>query len=351
MDGIPFVNASDVDFGRPGPNNNDSPHGCRDKNCGNDTIQNPWVRGGSVSSHAFYDTGLNGERGQRASPLDLFGHPIPFSALWDPFSHRRPHQSMLPPCVALGDAETLQLTLGGQLGTKSSDIPPTAFVPLDCFKNGAALQDTAHVTPPPQILRVGGGIVRRVSLPLAIHLHQESPSCNLWFEIPASVVEGGPSAEEFLSAFPLSLNFENIRTLNISEFNVGLPPTDIISYVIPLSSIAEEDQAKASFFHEYMGVSITGKQLSRDSILSAATLAYQETYDSAMWVSTTVLERHKLSATSEEPLGFLSSIGPGEGVAMLNQDLVQAVSHTQWETIRHTIEASTRHWIAQNESN
>jgi hypothetical protein len=348
VDGIPFVNAADVVFSDVNDDRDQPPVDGNVKKHTRSCQDNWWVRAGSASSHAYFDGGIQGAWSRRGAPaVDLFGHPLALSQVWDPFCRERLHQPITSPCVSLADVSSFQLTLAGSCAMKRappSDAPHSTFVPLDCVKNGAALLDLAHITPPPQILTIGGGVTRiKCSLPLAVHLHQESPHTNLWFEIPASVVQGG-SPEEFLATFPFSLKLDNVQALDISEFKIPRSVTETVEYVIPLSSIEEEDHDKAVFIHEYVGVSITGKHLTRDSLLGAATLAQQEKYDSAMWVSTTIMDRHQLAATSEEPLGFLSPLGTSDGIAMVNLDVVQPVSHRQWVQIYRQVESVARDW-------
>lgn len=344
MDGIPFVNAVDVVF-------EESLENEAHKNVGR-TCGAWWKRAGAASCHAHKDGGALGTFGRGHLPLNLFGQPIPMSQCWDPHcksmigTQTLDRRAIRSPWISLDDAAALRCSF-----TVDADALPQAppgamvYLPLDCVQHSTALVDSIDEVSPPQIWALDKGIVRKTPIALAMRLHETSPDNNCWFEIPARVVEGG-STEDFFTSFPFSLKSDGAEVLDVTQFYEGAAGAEhtTVKYVVPLSSIEECDQAKATFFHEYFGMSLMGQPLAGEAMTSAATLSYQEKYDSAMWVSSAMMERHGLIPKCEEVLGFSTCFKDGFNATMVNADLLEAVPNAQWERIARELFAGSRRY-------
>lgn len=322
------MNASDIAFA----SSLDGPSGHADAVEAESTHPDSW----------WAQAAANGSHASKGFPVDVFGHPVQNRFMWDPFMMKfgtasvdvnsqsvRKHVQHSQVFISLADISALDLSVVNR--TSMDNVDPSSMIPVDAVRHVAAVLDRVGQVSPPQIFTLQGHVLKISSVALALRLHEVSPTNNLWFEVPASVVEGGGSAVEgdSFATFPFNLKSgENVLVLDISELSIKNADSDV-RYVMPLSSIEEIDHRKATFFHENVAVSLRGLRLQGEASLGAATLALQESYDSAVWVSEQAIHAFGLVAKGQELLGISSSSKEGS-TTFVNIDVLEPLSDGQW---------------------
>lgn len=317
--GVHYINSVDVTFGDQG--------GPKPRQASRTAAWDPIF---ALSSHAGMDVG---------GPLSVFGSAVPRSRIASGFETAPGHQRTMWATLRDIRAEGLSLPHGDSCANASD----SHYVPLDCVRYGHRLSESARVIHPPQILSHDGSLVpvEHVPLKLAKALHDTitatTPSTSsgavshdhMWFEVPAAFLEGD------VDAFPFGIESDNVTTLDVSEFQVpscvAITASHTLGYVIPLSSIVKEDRERAIWQHEYAGCHFMGGWLTGDVRRNAASLAAQEKYDSALWVSVKFVESNGMTPKCEELLGV-----PDErrnGTVMVNVDALEAHSPEKWTSM------------------